>query len=68
MRSLCATWNINLLVRTPVAYTEESILTWPDYPKEVENAPCHVQLIGRRQKDEVLIQHAKIVEAILGNN
>ncbi|KAJ5625974.1 hypothetical protein N7510_002283 [Penicillium lagena] len=37
----------------------------PYFPREVENAPGHVQLIGRRQKDEVLIQHAKIVEAIL---
>ncbi|KAJ5835247.1 hypothetical protein N7447_001273 [Penicillium robsamsonii] len=37
----------------------------PYLPKEVENAPCHVQLIGRRQKDEVLIQHALIVEEIL---
>jgi amidase len=34
-------------------------------PKEVEGAPCHVQLIGRRQKDEALVQHARIVEAIL---
>ncbi|KAJ5951311.1 uncharacterized protein N7479_009724 [Penicillium vulpinum] len=39
---------------------------YPPYvPKEVENAPCHVQLIGRRQKDEVLIQHALIVEEVL---
>ncbi|KAJ5261383.1 hypothetical protein N7478_011978 [Penicillium angulare] len=37
----------------------------PYLPKEVENAPCHVQLIGRRQKDEVLLHHAQIVEAIL---
>lgn len=41
------------------------MLTLPDMPKEVEGAPCHVQLIGRRQKDEVLVQHARIVEAIL---
>ncbi|KAJ5406284.1 hypothetical protein N7465_007568 [Penicillium sp. CMV-2018d] len=39
---------------------------YPPYlPKEVENAPCHVQLIGRRQKDEVLMQHALIVEEAL---
>ncbi|KAJ5384280.1 hypothetical protein N7517_002191 [Penicillium concentricum] len=39
---------------------------YPPYlPEEVENAPCHVQLIGRRQKDEVLMQHALIVEEIL---
>ncbi|KAJ5163830.1 uncharacterized protein N7500_005660 [Penicillium coprophilum] len=37
----------------------------PYHPREVENAPCHVQLIGRRQKDEVLMQHALIVEEIL---
>ncbi|KAF7516006.1 hypothetical protein PCG10_002647 [Penicillium crustosum] len=37
----------------------------PYLPKEVENAPCHVQLIGRRHKDEVLIQHALIVEGAL---
>ncbi|KAJ5116585.1 hypothetical protein N7456_000933 [Penicillium angulare] len=37
----------------------------PYLPKEVENAPCHVQLIGRRQKDEVLLHHAQIVESIL---
>ncbi|BCS23597.1 uncharacterized protein APUU_40041S [Aspergillus puulaauensis] len=29
---------------------------YPPYlPKEVENAPCHMQLIGRRQKDEALL-------------
>ncbi|CAI7670538.1 unnamed protein product [Penicillium viridicatum] len=39
----------------------------PYLPKEVENAPCHVQLIGRRQKDEVLMQHALIVEEALAN-
>ncbi|KAJ9483515.1 hypothetical protein VN97_g9880 [Penicillium thymicola] len=39
---------------------------YPPYlPKEVENAPCHVQLIGRRQKDEALLQHALIVEEVL---
>ncbi|KAJ5251675.1 hypothetical protein N7489_002085 [Penicillium chrysogenum] len=39
---------------------------YPPYlPKEVENAPCHVQLIGRRQRDETLIQHALIVEEVL---
>ncbi|OGM50924.1 general amidase-B [Aspergillus bombycis] len=37
----------------------------PYVPKEVENAPCHVQLIGRRLKDERLMQHAKIVESVL---
>ncbi|RHZ54891.1 putative general amidase [Aspergillus thermomutatus] len=34
-------------------------------PKEVEGAPCHVQLIGRRLKDEALVQHAKVIESIL---
>ncbi|PYH89311.1 amidase [Aspergillus ellipticus CBS 707.79] len=34
-------------------------------PEEVEGAPCHVQLVGRRMKDELLMQHAKIVEAVL---
>jgi Asp-tRNA(Asn)/Glu-tRNA(Gln) amidotransferase A subunit family amidase len=38
-----------------------------DLPKEVEGAPCHVQLIGRRQKDEILVQHARIVEDVLLN-
>ncbi|KAJ5833376.1 hypothetical protein N7474_001687 [Penicillium riverlandense] len=39
---------------------------YPPYdPKELEGAPCHVQLIGRRQKDEALVRHAQIVEAIL---
>jgi Asp-tRNA(Asn)/Glu-tRNA(Gln) amidotransferase A subunit family amidase len=37
----------------------------PDLPEEVEGAPCHVQLIGRRQKDEALVQHARIVEDVL---
>ncbi|KAI8654468.1 Amidase [Fusarium keratoplasticum] len=38
----------------------------PSYlPKEVEDAPCHVQLIGRRLKDEVLMKHAKVVERVL---
>lgn len=43
------------------------ILTIIDCPKEVENAPCHVQLIGRRLKDERLMQHAKIVESVLAS-
>ncbi|KAB5530269.1 amidase signature domain-containing protein [Coniochaeta sp. 2T2.1] len=39
---------------------------YPPYlPKEVEGAPCHVHLIGRRLKDEALMQHAKIVESVL---
>ncbi|KAJ5377171.1 uncharacterized protein N7496_004580 [Penicillium cataractarum] len=37
----------------------------PYVPENVEGAPCHVQLIGRRQKDEVLMQHALIVEDVL---
>ncbi|KAL5365258.1 amidase signature domain-containing protein [Aspergillus floccosus] len=38
----------------------------PEYePSEIEGAPCHVQLIGRRLKDEVLMQHSKVVEAVL---
>ncbi|GIK07543.1 hypothetical protein Aspvir_003209 [Aspergillus viridinutans] len=34
-------------------------------PKEVEGAPCHVQIIGRKLKDEALMQHAKVIESIL---
>ncbi|KAF7115465.1 hypothetical protein CNMCM5793_002423 [Aspergillus hiratsukae] len=34
-------------------------------PKEVEGAPCHVQIIGRRLKDEALVQHAMVIESIL---
>ncbi|RLL97650.1 hypothetical protein CFD26_101898 [Aspergillus turcosus] len=34
-------------------------------PKEVEGAPCHVQIVGRRLKDEALVQHAKLIESIL---
>ncbi|KAL2826290.1 amidase signature domain-containing protein [Aspergillus cavernicola] len=42
-----------------VAYT-------PQYkPREVQGAPCHVQVIGRRLKDEVLLQHAKVLEKVL---
>ncbi|KAI9376142.1 amidase signature domain-containing protein [Aspergillus egyptiacus] len=42
-----------------VAYT-------PEYkPDVVEGAPCHVQVVGRRLKDELLLQHAKEVERIL---
>lgn len=37
----------------------------PYRPKEVEGAPCHVQLIGRRLKDEKLMQAAQIVERVL---
>jgi hypothetical protein len=42
-----------------------SVLIRLDLPEEVEGAPCHVQLIGRRQKDEALVQHARIVEEVL---
>ena len=45
----------------------ENLLIELDSPKEVENAPCHVQLIGRRMKDEMLMEHAKMVESILKN-
>ncbi|GKZ31885.1 hypothetical protein AbraIFM66950_000821 [Aspergillus brasiliensis] len=38
----------------------------PQYkPQEVEGAPCHIQLVGRPMKDELLVQHASIVEKIL---
>ncbi|KAE8155155.1 amidase signature domain-containing protein [Aspergillus avenaceus] len=37
----------------------------PYTPEEIEGAPCHVQIIGRRTKDETLVQNAKIVESIL---
>lgn len=50
----------------PRKYTFQS-LTLIDLPKEVEGAPCHVQLIGRRQKDEALLRQARIVEDILRN-
>ncbi|CEL10366.1 Putative General amidase-C [Source:UniProtKB/TrEMBL;Acc:Q9C1C7] [Aspergillus calidoustus] len=42
-----------------VAYT-------PAYqPDQIEGAPCHVQIVGRRLKDEVLLQHAKVIDKIL---
>jgi Asp-tRNA(Asn)/Glu-tRNA(Gln) amidotransferase A subunit family amidase len=31
----------------------------------VEDAPCHVQVVGRRLKDESLIQAAALVEKAL---
>ncbi|KAJ5761510.1 hypothetical protein N7533_003549 [Penicillium manginii] len=41
---------------------------YPPYnPERIEGAPCHVQLIGRRQKDEALVRHARIVEIVLLN-
>lgn len=42
-------------------------LIFADEPDAIEGAPCHVQLIGRRQKDEVLVKHAKTVENILSH-
>ena len=36
-----------------------------DKPEETEGAPCHVQIIGRRLKDEALLQHAKVIEQVL---
>ncbi|KAL6233723.1 hypothetical protein BDW75DRAFT_251869 [Aspergillus navahoensis] len=40
----------------------------PQYkPDEIEGAPCHVQLVGRRLKDEVLLQHAKVIEKVLAD-
>ena len=44
---------------------ESRSLTGTDLPKEVENAPCHVQLIGRRLKDEVLMEQVKVVDSVL---
>lgn len=43
------------------------MLICSDLPEAVEGAPSHVQLIGRRQKDEALVQHALIVEEVLLN-
>ncbi|KAK1149674.1 hypothetical protein N8T08_005227 [Aspergillus melleus] len=38
----------------------------PSYkPTEIEGAPCHVQLIGRRLQDEKLAQHVRQIERIL---
>ena len=60
--------NTLLLVRNKfiVPRISESLsLTGTDLPKKVENAPCHVQLIGRRLKDEVLMEQAKMVDSVL---
>ncbi|RAQ66300.1 general amidase [Aspergillus flavus] len=38
----------------------------PKYtPKDVQGAPCHIQLIGRRLKDELLMQHTQVIEGVL---
>ncbi|PIG89390.1 general amidase-B [Aspergillus arachidicola] len=38
----------------------------PEYTaKDVEGAPCHIQLIGRRLKDELLMQNTQAIEGIL---
>lgn len=61
-------FNTLLLVRNKftVSRTVESrSLTGTDLPREVENAPCHVQLIGRRLKDEVLMEQVKVVDSVL---
>ncbi|KAL4784127.1 amidase signature domain-containing protein [Aspergillus varians] len=42
-----------------VAYTPQYI------PDDVEGAPCHVQIVGRRLKDEALLQNAKEIERVL---
>ena len=44
---------------------ESCLLTGTDLPKEVESAPCHVQLIGRRLKDELLMEQVKVVDSVL---
>lgn len=55
-----------LLVSHPNPYGFSNIsLTETDLPKEIENAPCHVQLIGRRLKDEKLVRHAEVVQGVL---
>ncbi|KAL4804161.1 amidase signature domain-containing protein [Aspergillus unguis] len=42
------------------------VLYTPEYkPEEIEGAPCHVQLVGRRLKDELLLQHARVIEKAL---
>lgn len=47
--------------------TRTCLLIFADEPDRIEGAPCHIQLIGRRQKDELLVRHAQIVESILSN-
>ncbi|PLB51233.1 amidase [Aspergillus steynii IBT 23096] len=58
----------------PYAYADEGadadfvrdVVYKPEYrPKEVEGAPCHIQLIGRPMKDEQLLQDAAVVEKAL---
>jgi hypothetical protein len=51
----------------PTRRTPTCLLIFADAPDRIEGAPCHVQLIGRRQKDELLLRHAQIVETILSN-
>ncbi|EYE94722.1 putative general amidase [Aspergillus ruber CBS 135680] len=46
-------------------YTRDVAYVPPYLPKEIENAPCHVQLIGRRLKDEKLVRHAEVVQSVL---
>lgn len=60
--------NTFLLVRSKFTVSrinESCLLTGTDLPKEVENAPCHVQLIGRRLKDELLMEQVKVVDSVL---
>lgn len=58
-----------LLVSGPnLSGLSELSLTEIDLPKEVENAPCHVQLIGRRLKDEKLMRHAEVVQGVLAKD
>ncbi|PYH42853.1 putative general amidase [Aspergillus saccharolyticus JOP 1030-1] len=50
-------------------WVRQDVIYRPPYqPKEVEGAPCHVQLVGRRLREEVLARQAELVEAVLKDN
>lgn len=51
----------------PIIFLKPS-LTQTDLPKEIENSPCHVQLIGRRLQDEKLVRHAEVVQGVLAKD
>ncbi|PYI31211.1 putative general amidase [Aspergillus indologenus CBS 114.80] len=49
-------------------FRQDAVYRPPYRPEEVEGAPCHVQLVGRRLKEEVLARQAELVEAVLRND
>ncbi|KAJ5690561.1 hypothetical protein N7462_004953 [Penicillium macrosclerotiorum] len=58
-------WLVSFRLGSPMEQPVRNLSATSPISHLVEGAPCHMQFIGRRQKDEILTQHARVIERVL---